>query len=75
MRELAEAGIDVLCTNDEGFNALHIACFQNEFYIVKMLLESDYPMDIQTKNGMTAIQIATFMGHVEVLEIIVYFAF
>ena len=28
MRVLAQKGIDVLCTNDEGFNALHIACFK-----------------------------------------------
>ena len=54
MRPLAEKGIDVLCANDEGFNALHIACFNKDANIVKMLLESNYPIDIECKNGMTA---------------------
>jgi len=40
-----------------------------------MLLESDYPMGIECKNGMTAIQIAAFKGHSEILEIIVYYAY
>ena len=75
MRALAETGIDVLCTNDEGFNALHIACFKNDFYIVKMLLESDYPMELECKNGMTALQIATHRGCADILEIMIYFAF
>ena len=74
MYELAEAGIDVLCTNREGMNALHIAAKFNNFYITKMLIESDYPMELQCRNGMTAFHIAAFLGHSNIIEIFLYYA-
>ena len=40
-----------------------------------MLLESDYPIDLQVKNGMTAFQIAAFCGNHSILEIMMYYAF
>ena len=46
MRELAMTGIDVLCDNPHGMNALHIACANNYLEVVKMLVNSDYPLNI-----------------------------
>ena len=45
MRELAEAGMDVLCKNYRGNNVLHIAVQLNHLEIVQMLLDSAFPIE------------------------------
>ena len=54
MRTFAERGIDIFCTNQYKINALHLAVSKNYLNIVEMLLESDFPMDLETEDGMTA---------------------
>ena len=54
MRILAERGIDMFKTDQSGLNLLHLAVRQNFFDIVKMLLESDYPIFQECNNGLTA---------------------
>jgi ankyrin repeat protein len=51
---LAEAGIYLFCTNRNNVNALHLAVNRNHVHIVEMLLDSHYPLDPETADGMTA---------------------
>ena len=38
-----------------------------------MLIESGYPLDFETDEGMTAFQLAAFHGHKTIVEIIINF--
>lgn len=67
MRILAEEGIEMLVTNIEGINLLHLAVCQNYYQIVKMLLDSDFPIFTEAKNGMTAFQIAVLKGYTSIV--------
>ena len=55
MKYLAEQGIDVLVTNEQSVNALHLAVSKNYINIVKLLINSDFPIDLETLDGMTAL--------------------
>jgi len=55
MRILAENGIDIFSSNKYGINVLHLAVSKNFVNIVEMLLESNFPMDLETEDGMTAL--------------------
>lgn len=44
-------------------NSLHLAVSRNHVNIVEMLLDSDFPMDLETIDGMTAFQLAAYHGH------------
>jgi ankyrin repeat protein len=54
MKILAEAGIDIFSKNRNRVNVLHLAVSRNHKNIVEMLLESDFPLDLETIDGMTA---------------------
>ena len=54
MKTLSELAIDIFVKNVENVNALHLAIAKDHCPIVKMLLESDFPLDEETDNGMTA---------------------
>lgn len=59
MNILAEAGIDIMSTHKyTRTNALHVAAQREHWDVVKMLAESNYPMDINMKGGLTALIIA-----------------
>ena len=51
MKVLAEHGIDIFNTNDSGINVLHLAAKMNNYKIVKMLVLSDYPLDLTNSKG------------------------
>ena len=68
---LAEEGIDILNCNYRGVNALHLAISTKKFYLVKVLVSSDFPLECETKDGMSALQLAAFFGHLEPLKYIV----
>lgn len=71
MWHLAEAGIDVLCTNYRGTNALHLAVLQGFSYIVKMLLKSNFPLKNITKDGFNALHICATTGNVKIMDIFI----
>lgn len=71
MRILAEAGIYLFCTNQNKVNALHLAVNRNHVHIVEMLLDSNYPLDLETADGMTAFQLAAYHGHSKIIEIMI----
>ena len=59
MKILAEKGIDILNFNNQtGNNALHIAVSKNYINIVKMLIQSKFPLDIPIRDGITALGLA-----------------
>lgn len=60
-----------MCANDQGVNVLHLAVKQNYPDIVKMLLNSDFPLDRKTDEGFTAFQLASFHGRKEIVEIMI----
>ena len=55
MKILAESGIDVLNTNKKGMNALHLAASIDYPEVVKQLLDSGFPDDLETKDGHSAL--------------------
>jgi ankyrin repeat protein len=60
MGVLAEKGIDIFSINQKtGANALHIAVSKNYVNVVRMLIESEYPLDTPKFNGKTALGIAS----------------
>ena len=67
MKELAEAGIDILWTNYRDNNALHIAVQMNHCSIVDMLLQSGYPVELENADGMNALMLAAYYGHNKIL--------
>ena len=68
MRLLAEAGIDVLSCNKRKVNALHVAVKNDHRHIVDMLLESDFPFQLETEDGMTPLMLAAYYGRAEITE-------
>jgi len=58
---LASKKTDLLCLSEHGMNALHAAVNKNYPDIVKMLLVNySFPLNQQTKQGLTAVSIAVF---------------
>lgn len=53
MKTLSELGSDIFIKNEQLVNVLHLAVTKDHFPVVKMLLESDFPLDEETDNGMT----------------------
>jgi ankyrin repeat protein len=59
MKLLADRGIDVLCKDKFGNNALHIAAKYGKLHkIVKFLIESKFPLEEVNQDGDTALHIA-----------------
>lgn len=52
-------------------NLLHLAVSQNYYQIVKMLLDSDFPIFREAKNGMTAFHIAVLKGLTPIVELMI----
>lgn len=70
MKHLVDNQADILCKNQNGSNALHIATKKNNVMAVKALLEMKFPVNEQKMNGITALGIACFKGNAEILEIL-----
>ena len=62
MHRLAVAGIDVLTTDRNGFNCLHLAVQRNYGHIVEMLLESNFPITAMTNEGLSVLHLAAKYG-------------
>ena len=56
-------GIDLMCKNQNGSNALHIAVKKENIPIVQALLDIHYPLDYTKNNGITALGIAAHKGN------------
>ena len=69
MNILADAGLDIMCHNHQGVNALHLSIKKNHIDIVKMLLSSGFPLDKETDEGFTAFHLASFHGREEIMQI------
>ena len=67
MNTLADHGINVFTKNKEAVNALHLATEKNHIKIVDMLLQSSFTLTEETNTGMTALQIAAYKGHTEII--------
>ena len=67
MNLLASHNIALLCKNQNGSNALHIAVKKGDHKAVDALLALKFPVDEQKKNGITALGIACFTGNLLLL--------
>ena len=57
--QLAEAGIDVLNKHHKtATNALHVAMQRKHFHIAKILAQSQFPLDLNMRGGLTALIVA-----------------
>ena len=73
MKILAKKGINIFCTNLKKINALHLAVNKGHLSIVQMLLESQFPLDLETSDGMTAFQLAAFHGQEKIMAHMIEF--
>ena len=73
MKTLSELAIDIFVKNEQLVNALHLAITKDHFPIVKMLLESDFPLDEETDNGMTAFQLAAYHGRLDIIKYMIQY--
>jgi ankyrin repeat protein len=65
MRQLLAMRIDPLACNQNGSNALHISVKLGHIQVVKELVKlKNFPVDETKKNGVTAMGIAAYRGHV-----------
>jgi hypothetical protein len=60
---LERGGVDLLASNDAGFNALHAACEVGNVWAVRWLVERGHGLEPRTKRGHTPFQIACALGH------------
>ena len=64
MRFLMQKGIDILSTNQNGSNALHIAVKKENIKVVQVLLDIKYPLNYTKNNGVTALGVAAYKGNI-----------
>ncbi len=60
--------IDLHTTNENGSNALHIACKRGFIEVVRELIRHQYPLNTPKSNGVTALGIAAHEGHFQILK-------
>ena len=70
---LIKKGANILLKNKQNFNnAFHIACEKGYVELAKRLLEeTNLPIDVPGKDRMTALNLAAFRGHYEMVEFLV----
>lgn len=72
MRVLAEHGCEIYNIDRNGNNALHLcARFPDRFSVFKMLVQSNYDLNIPNDNGDTAAHIAAQKGNLNHLRVLV----
>jgi ankyrin repeat protein len=62
--------IDLHSTNENGSNALHIACKRGFLEVVKELMRHQYPLNTPKGNGVTALGIAAHEGHLQIVKVL-----
>ena len=70
MRVLHNAGIEIAGTNQNGSNALHMAAKRNNELVVRALISYGYKVDMPKNNGITALGITAYRGHVRLLRLL-----
>ena len=67
VRALIQAKVDVHCTNDDGNNALWLACYAENIEIIKLLLDAGVSINHQNLSGATCLMFAASTGKEQVL--------
>ncbi|CDW88756.1 ankyrin repeat-containing protein [Stylonychia lemnae] len=70
MRILISKGIDLMCKNQNGSNALHIAVKKENLLVIQTLIDIHYPLGYSKNNGVTALGIAAYKGNLQILDIL-----
>jgi ankyrin repeat protein len=65
--ELIRAGAELNATNNDGNNALWLACFSGNLQLIRLLIESGVNLDNQNDNGTTCLMYASSAGKTEVV--------
>ena len=55
---MADAGGDIKCCNNQGVDIMHMAVEKGYYDIVKMLIQSKFPINCITKSGLSPLYIA-----------------
>ena len=71
MNSFAEHGANIFCKNRQNVDVLHLAVMKNYVDIVKMLVESEFPLNNKTDDGMTPLQLAAALCHTKIASIII----
>eukprot|EP00347_Sterkiella_histriomuscorum_P006064 403354203 len=70
MKILIAKGIDLMCKNHNGSNALHIAVKKGNIQVIQALLDIHYPLNYTKNNGVTALGIAAYKGSIKLMEML-----
>lgn len=65
--ELIRSGAELNATNNDGNNALWLACFSGNLQLIRLLIESGVNLDNQNDNGTTCLMYASSAGKTEVV--------
>jgi len=55
---------------ETGWNLMHWACYGGHTQIVKLFLDYDSNLNIETNDGWTSLQLAAFKNHIEVAKVL-----
>ncbi len=65
--ELIQCGAELNATNNDGNNALWLACFNGDLKLISLLIESGVNPDNQNDNGATCLMYASSASKTEVV--------
>lgn len=68
--ELVQCGAELNATNNDGNNALWLACFSNNLKLINLLIGSGVNPDNQNENGTTCLMYAASAGKTEVVTLL-----
>ncbi|KAK4476064.1 hypothetical protein MN116_001291 [Schistosoma mekongi] len=62
---------DINVSNNNGLNALHLACKEGRTEVVRKLLSRGASVHLTTKKGNSALHIASLGGHLEIVKLLI----
>lgn len=68
--ELIQCGAKLNAVNNDGNNALWLACFSGNLQLISLLIESGVNPDNQNENGVTCLMYASSAGKTEVVALL-----
>lgn len=68
--ELIQCGAELNTTNNDGNNALWLACFSGNLQLISLLIESGVNPDNQNDNGTTCLMYASSSGKADVVALL-----
>ncbi|MFA6902415.1 MAG: ankyrin repeat domain-containing protein [Gallionellaceae bacterium] len=68
--ELIRCGTELNATNNDGNNALWLACFSGNLKLISLLIENGVNPDNQNENGTTCLMYASSAGKSEVVALL-----